>query len=46
MIEIPTFALLLQNFELYLIPYFSMEGTLKPVYQYMPLASPDHIPEK
>ena len=31
MIEIPTFALLFQNFEPYFIPTFSMEGTWKPV---------------
>ena len=30
MIEIPTFALLLQNFEPYFIPTFAMEDTRKP----------------
>ena len=44
--EIPTFALLFQNFEPYFIPTFSMKGTWKPaqytvvfsrVSQYIPL---------
>ena len=30
MIEIPTFALLFQNFKPYFIPTFSVEGTWKP----------------
>ena len=29
--DIPTFALLFQNFEPYFIPTFSMEGTWKPM---------------
>ena len=34
MIEIPTFALLFQNFKPYFIPTFSMEGTWKPAQSY------------